>query len=327
MFVAQLTLFSPTRESMQQWATAVNDTSYVFDEVLPLYKKSVDFTPPDMKYRAENASADYDAGAYDSQGGPLQVSFANFAMPFSSWMSLGMEAIGIKKAQDFNTGTLMGAQYCTSTIDPANELRSSSEESFLSKIKPRTLTTYSSTLAKKIVFDENKKATGVQVKGLLGNTVTIKASKEVIVSAGAFQSPQLLMVSGIGPADQLNEHNIEVIADRPGVGQNMWDHPFMAPTYRVQVTTLTKFATNLIYAAQQVVGGLVLKKGFLTNPVADFLAWEKIPQSLRKSFSQTSLDKLSQFPSDWPEAEVMQHINLEMRSVANSNSTFPAQDI
>jgi choline dehydrogenase len=289
---------------MEQWATSVNDSSYTFDEVLPLYKKSVDFTPPNMNYRADNASADYDEDAYDSDGGPLQVSYANFAMPFSSWMSLGMEAIGIDKAQEFNMGTLMGAQYCTSTIDPSNEFRSSSEESFLSKIKTRTLTTYSSTLAKKVVFDDSKKATGVQVNGILGDTVTISASKEVIISAGAFQSPQLLMVSGVGPSDQLKEHGIDVIADRPGVGQNMWDHPFLAPTYRVRVTTLTEFATNLIYAAGQVVGGLVAKKGFLTNPVADFLAWEKIPQSLRKDFSQSSLDKLSQFPSDWPEAEV-----------------------
>jgi choline dehydrogenase len=289
---------------MERWATAVNDSSYTFDEVLPLYKKSVDFTPPNMNYRADNASADYDDDAFDSDGGPLQVSYANFAMPFSSWMNLGMEAIGIDKAQDFNMGSLMGAQYCSSTIDPSNELRSSSEESFLSKIKPRTLTTYSNTLAKKVVFEDNKRATGVQVRGALGNMVTISASEEVIISAGVFQSPQLLMVSGVGPSDQLEEHGIEVIADRPGVGQNMWDHPFFAPTYRVRVTTLTEFATNLIYAARQVVGGLVTKNGFLTNPVADFLAWEKIPQSLRQAFSQSSLDKLSQFPSDWPEAEV-----------------------
>ncbi|KAJ5874698.1 uncharacterized protein N7529_003128 [Penicillium soppii] len=312
----------PTRESMERWATAVNDSSYTFDEVLPLYKKSVDFTPPNMNYRADNASADYDDDAFDSDGGPLQVSYANFAMPFSSWMNLGMEAIGIDKAQDFNMGSLMGAQYCSSTIDPSNELRSSSEESFLSKIKPRTLTTYSNTLAKKVVFDDNKRATGVQVRGALGNMVTISASEEVIISAGVFQSPQLLMVSGVGPSDQLEEHGIEVIADRPGVGQNMWDHPFFAPTYRVRVTTLTEFATNLIYAAGQVVGGLVTKNGFLTNPVADFLAWEKIPQSLRQAFSQSSLDKLSQFPSDWPEAEYISGAGY-IGNVSNLLTTQP----
>ncbi|KGO65316.1 Glucose-methanol-choline oxidoreductase [Penicillium italicum] len=293
----------PTRESMEMWATAVNDSSYGFDEVLPFYKKSVQFTPPNTDYRAQNACADYSVDSYDSESGPLQVSYANFAEPFSSWMSLGMGAIGIDKVQDFNLGDIMGAQYCASTIDPSNELRSSSEQSFLSKITPKSLTTYTNTLAKKVVFDEKKKAMGVQVRGVLGNTVTLSASEEVIISAGAFQSPQLLMVSGIGPIDQLEEHGIEVIADRPGVGQNMWDHPFFAPSYRVRVTTFTKFATDLLYAAGQIIEALVSKKGFLTNPIADFLAFEKIPRFLRSDFSEETQGKLANFPSDWPEAE------------------------
>jgi hypothetical protein len=96
---------------MDEWATVVDDDSYKFDQVLPLYKKSVEFTPPNTQYRAANASAAYDPSAYDSNGGPLQVSYANFAMPFSSWMNLGMQAIGINKTQDFNLGSLMGAQY------------------------------------------------------------------------------------------------------------------------------------------------------------------------------------------------------------------------
>ncbi|KAK4868170.1 hypothetical protein LT330_007368 [Penicillium expansum] len=293
----------PTRESMDTWASAVNDSSYGFDKVLPFYKKSVQFMPPNTDYRAQNASADYGVDAYDSDSGPLQVSYANFAQPFSSWMSLGMEAIGINQVQDFNLGDIMGSQYCASTIDPSNELRSSSEQSFLSKITPSSLTTYTNTLAKKVVFDENNKATGVQVKGLLGDTVTISASEEVIISAGAFQSPQLLMVSGIGPIDQLQEHHINVIADRPGVGQNMWDHPFFAPSYRVRVTTFTRLATDLLYAAGQIIEGLVSKKGFITNPIADFLAFEKIPRFLRSAFSEETQSKLDKFPSDWPEAE------------------------
>lgn len=289
---------------MEVWAYAVNDSSYTFDEVLPFYKKSVQFTPPNTDYRAQNASADYDIDAFDSDGGPLQVSYANYAEPFSSWMSLGMEAIGIDQVEDFNLGEIMGAQYCASTIDPSNELRSSSEESFLSKIRPKSLSTYINTLAKKVVFDEKKKATGVQVKGLLGNTVTLSASEEVIVSAGAFQSPQLLMVSGIGPSDQLRQHGIDVIADRQGVGQNMWDHPFFAPSYRVQVTTFTKFVTDLLYASGQILEVLLSKKGVITNPIADFVAFEKIPRFLRSAFSEETQSKLTKFPSDWPEAEV-----------------------
>lgn len=93
---------------MELWAATVNDSSYTFDEVLPFYQKSVQFTPPNTDYRAPNASADYDINAYDSDGGPSQVSYANFAQPFSSWMSLGMEAIGIDQVDDFNLGNIMG---------------------------------------------------------------------------------------------------------------------------------------------------------------------------------------------------------------------------
>lgn len=288
---------------MQEWADAVNDDSYTFDNTLPYYKRSAHFTAPNTKLRAPNATTGYNAGAYNSNGGPLQVSYSNYAQPFSSWMKLGMQAIGINEIQDFNTGFLMGGQYCSSTIDPSTELRSSSQASFLTSIKPPTLTTYSKTLAKKIVFNEQKKATGVQVRGALGNTFTLSASKEVIISAGAFQSPQLLMVSGVGPADELKEHDINVIADRPGVGQNMWDHPFFAPAYRVQVDTLTKIATNLIYAAGQLLNGVAGKSGSLTNPVADYLAWEKIPQALRSKFTLKSQSALAGFPADWPEVE------------------------
>ncbi|GAB1204290.1 hypothetical protein APSETT445_002940 [Aspergillus pseudonomiae] len=294
---------SPTRESMEQWATAVNDSSYTFDQVLPYYKKSVRFTPPNTKIRFANATTGFDAAAYESQGGPLEVSYANYAMPFSTWMSRGMEAIGINQTQEFNLGSLMGAQYCASTISPQNELRSSSQSAFLASIKTPSLTTYSNTLAKQVLFDKNKKATGVRVKGPLGNIFTLSAKKEVIISAGAFQSPQLLMVSGIGPKDILDQHNIEVLANRPGVGQNMWDHPFFAPSYRVTVDTFTKIATNLLNLVKDFLNSSIMKSGPLTNPVADYLAWEKIPDSLRTKFTSQTLKDLATFTSDWPEAE------------------------
>jgi choline dehydrogenase-like flavoprotein len=166
------------------------------------------------------------------------------------------------------------------------------------------LTIYTETLAKRILFDRRKRATGVEVKGSLGDHVTISAVKEVIISAGTFQSPQLLMVSGIGPSDELQEHGIEIIADRPGVGQNMWDHPFVGPSYRVKVITLTRFVNDVRYAADQVAAGILTNNSVLVNPIADFLAWEKIPQFLRSFFSLQTREKLSKFSNDWPEAEV-----------------------
>ncbi|KAJ5730272.1 Glucose-methanol-choline oxidoreductase [Penicillium malachiteum] len=295
----------PTIESMDQWASALNDSSYTFDAVLPFYKKSVTFTKPNIAERADNATTGFSSEGFDMEdGGPLQVSYPNYAQPFSSWMRLGMEEIGIKGAEDFNLGSLMGAQYCTTTIDPNSELRSSSQASYLGGTIPASLTIFTETLARRVLFDEDFQATGVIVRGAFGNDVTLTASEEVIISAGAFQSPQLLMVSGIGPLSDLQKLGIKTIADRPGVGQNMWDHPFMAPSYRVRVETLTSFATNLVSAAAQLLEG-VLRRGQLTNPIADFLAWEKIPQNLRSKWSSSTQKLLAQFSSDWPEAEYM----------------------
>lgn len=295
----------PTKESMQIWADSVNDTSYLFDEVLPYYKKSTQFTPPDTTHRFSNATAGYDEAAFDSDAGPLQVTYSNYAMPFSTWMKLGLEAIGISEASDFNLGSLFGAQYCSSTIKPGDQSRSSSETSFLGSKPGSNLHIYTQTLAKKILFNNQKEAIGVEVtSGLLGLKTQILAEKEVILSAGAFQSPQLLMVSGIGPSTTLKDYAIEVLSDLPGVGQNMWDHPFIGPAYRVAVETFTKPANNLLYIGEKFVEYETLHTGVLTSPISDFLGWEKIPQSLRSKFSTATTRALSWFSNDWPEVEV-----------------------
>lgn len=288
--------------SYQKWADLVDDQSYTFDSLLPYFKKSVNFTAP-SSYRAANATAEFNADAFDPAGGPLHVSYTNYASPFSSYIQPSLNEIGIPTVQDFNSGSLLGAQYCASTIDPTNESRDSSQTSFLEAANQRSnLKVYSLTLAKSILFDSNKRATGVRITNA-GIASTLTANKEVIVAAGAFQSPQLLMVSGIGPTSQLQPLGIDVISNLPGVGQNMIDHVFMGPTYRVKVQTFTRLANDLAYVLSQFLGPYLQQMGVLTNPVCDFLGWEKVPQSLRQNFTASALSALSQFPDDWPELE------------------------
>lgn len=264
------------------------------------------FTPPGP-LRAANASAEYNAAAFDSNGGPLQVSYANYAGPFSSWIEGSLNEIGIQTVPDFNSGTLFGAQYCSSTIYPSNEHRESSQTSFLDAASSRSnLHVFTLTRAKKINFDSNKRATGVDVVSASLIPYTLTATKEVIVSAGAFQSPQLLMVSGVGPASTLQQFNIPIVKDLPGVGQYMWDHIFFGPTYRVKLNTFTKLANDLLYTlAQFATDYTVGKKGPLTNPICDFLAWEKVPRALRNFFTPSTESDLAQFSRDWPEIEFL----------------------
>ncbi|KAH6692449.1 hypothetical protein F5X68DRAFT_165394 [Plectosphaerella plurivora] len=294
-----------TKQSYQKWADAVGDNSYTWDALQPHFKRSVKFTPP-AGSRFANASAEFNTAAFSPQGGPLAVSYANYAQPFSTWLEPALNEAGVSQVQDFNSGALLGAQYCASTIDPGSQTRESSQTSFLDEAKTKSnLKVYTNTMAKKIVFDSNKKATGVTVTGIFGFTqFNVMARKEVILSAGAFQSPQLLMVSGIGPRADLAKFNIPVIKDLPGVGAGMEDHVFFGPTWRVKVQTLTKLANDPLYVGAEFIGSYSIKKqGPLTNPVCDFLGWEKAPRELLTPAARQVLDE--EFPADWPDIEYL----------------------
>ncbi|PWY65358.1 alcohol oxidase [Aspergillus sclerotioniger CBS 115572] len=297
---------SPNKEAMQKWAELVEDDSYTFRRVLPFFQRTANFTPPNNNARESNASASFNTGAFDERGEPLHVSYPDNPVSFSSWVQRGMESIGIPAAQDFNSGSLMGAQYCTLTIDPYKKIRSSSEAAFKSTPIPRlaTLALYKNTMAKRIMFSPERRAVGVVVRTRDSDYI-LRATREVIVSAGAFQSPQLLMVSGIGPANALKEHGIEVIVDLPGVGQNMWDHVFFGPSYRVGLQTSTRVVNDLLYLAQVIVQYIAYQGGPLTNQGTDFLAFEKLPSGVRSQFSDETVEDLSWFPSGWPEVEYL----------------------
>ncbi|CAG8163944.1 unnamed protein product [Penicillium salamii] len=293
---------SPTAQSMERWAQLVNDSSYLFENVLPYFKKTVSFSTP-VGTRFANATPLFNASAFSHDGNPVQVSYPKYATAFSTWVKQGMSEAGISEVQDFNSGTLLGHQYCTMTIQQTDATRSSSESAFLQTgFKSGSWTIYQFAMAKKVVFDSSRRATGVVVEQ--GNQFVLYARREVILAAGAFQSPQLLMVSGLGPAQLLQTHGISLIADLPGVGQNMWDHVFFGPSYRVNVPTLGMLDGNLSSLLAQAELWLLGGNGILTNPSTDYLAFEKLPRASRSSFTRENEQELAWFPGDWPEVEV-----------------------
>lgn len=298
-----------TIDSFQAWANAVNDSSWTFDRILPYYAKGVNYTTvnPNDTTRAANASMiplPANPAAWNMSGGPSHVSYPNWASPFSSWVALAMGELGFPVPQDFLSGHLLGSQYAPATVDPHGQVRSSSQESYLNAAltSGRTnLKVYTHTLAKQVIFSRNKTAMGVKVVSGNGNPYVLSARSEVILSAGVFQSPQLLMVSGVGPKNQLRRHNISVIADRPGVGQNMWDHLDFSISYQVNLQGLTASAPS--GTQEQVQDYLTNRNGALTQPGVDYIGWEKVPAKNRVSFTSTMESELAQFPADWPEIE------------------------
>lgn len=106
-----------------------------------------------------------------------------------------------------------------------NGLRCSTAKAFLRPAsKRKNLHITLQTNAEKILIDpQTKKALGVRMNKL-GAIRDIKSTREVVLSAGAIQSPQLLMLSGIGPSEELKKHGIQTVLDLPGVGENLQDH-------------------------------------------------------------------------------------------------------
>lgn len=291
--------------SYQMWADAVGDQSYTFDALLPYFRKSVQFTPANAALRPQNASVLPVSGeAFSPSGGPLKVSYTNYAIPFDSWMQKAFNEIGLSEIQDFVSGNLIGHQYTSHQTEADEQTRSSSESSFLREALDSSRTNlqiYPNTLAKRILFSSDKTATGVEVN-TAGTSYTISANHEVILSAGAFQSPQLLMVSGVGPSSTLNNLSIPVIADRQGVGQNLWDHVMSGPVYPVDVGNVAKYTVpSLIAASTQEY--MENRTGVMTGYSFDFIGWTKLPASYRPALGPQALADLAQFPADWPEIE------------------------
>ncbi|KAH8692040.1 putative GMC oxidoreductase [Talaromyces proteolyticus] len=316
----------------QRWADEVGDDSYTFASLLPYFQKSVAFHPPDQITRPANSTPKYNVHAYSPSGGPLQVTYPRWANAMSSWFKLGLSQLGVPEVVDFVSGNILGYQYTAQTIDPTTMTRSSSETSFLRTAFAETtsLSVYVQSLAKRILFDSQKRATGVVVES---NNVlyTISANKEIIVSAGALRSPQLLMVSGVGPKDTLQGLNIPVVSDRPGVGQNMQDHLLVGTSYPVDVLTHELIGSDPVFAEEQVINYVTNRTGILTNVGADFLAYEKLPDSLRKTLSKKTLESLNSLPSDWPDIELLYYdsytSNQQDYTASGPSGSYAAADV
>lgn len=235
----------------------------------------------------------------------MQVSYSNYEQPFTPFIRNALQKIGLSSLPGFNSGELLGFANAAYTIDPATGTRSSSETAFLRAAieQSEPLTVYVQTSAKKILFDNSKKATGVQVS-TAGFAYTLSATKEVIAAAGVFKTPQLLMVSGIGPSSTLQKLGIPVISSLDGVGQGIWDHPYYGIGYKVNVETDQALA-NPATLEQANIDFIQSQTGPLTSVGADLIGWQKVPSEYRSKLSSAAVSDLASFPSDWPELELL----------------------
>jgi choline dehydrogenase-like flavoprotein len=170
--------------------------------------------------------------------------------------------MGVPATQDFNTGDNTGVGYFH--VNQKRGVRWSAARGFLKPVLKRpNLRLETNVLVEKVVFD-GPRAVGVRFRRC-GQTVEIRTKGEIILSAGSIGSAQILQLSGVGPADMLARHGIEVVLDRPGVGANLQDHLQQRAIYKVSgVKTLNETYHSLIGRALMGLEYALFQRGPLT---------------------------------------------------------------
>lgn len=163
------------------------------------------------------------------------------------------------------------------------------------------LAIHAQTLAKRIIFD-GKAARSVEVE-TEGSLYRINAKREVILSCGALQTPQLLMVSGVGEERLLSQYNIPLVHALPGVGQNLQDNPGFGLSFNVNIDTAVKIIKNPSLMLKAVNEYNDDRTGFLTSSGADAVNFEKITHHAAYRLSPSAVQDLASFSADWPEVQ------------------------
>lgn len=194
--------------------------SWGYADVLPYFKKS--------------ETAPHRDSEFHGQSGPLKISPAENYCTVSQMFVESAQQVGAPLNQDFNAASQIGVGRIDATV--FNGQRQSTSATYL-KQRPANLTILTSTPAMRVAFSGHK-ATGLQIGGNDGSR-TINAEREVISCLGAFESPKLLMLSGIGPAEHLQSFGIDPLVDLRGVGESLQDHPNMPLTFEINDGSLS----------------------------------------------------------------------------------------
>jgi choline dehydrogenase len=251
-------------EDYNEWASLGNK-GWSYKDVLPYFKKSEHherFGEP-----------------YHSNKGLLNVGFAQYPSPLNNVFLEACAETGIPYNEDYNGQVQLGASMLQYTIK--NNRRHSTATAFLRPAMTRSnLTVRTNVMVKQIII-EKEKATGVEFFTGSNSTEKIYCNKEVVLSAGAVKSPQLLLLSGIGAEQTLKKVDIDVKVPLPGTGENLQDHIWTTASNLCNIPT----ANNAIKPVNMLKGllqYLLFKKGPLCNSPIEANAFLKTDTTLTR---------------------------------------------
>lgn len=201
------------REDFDRWARK-GATGWSWEDVLPYFRKLESWAGERSDCRGTD--------------GPVQVRENTYQDPLNAAFVEALPAYGLPRNPDYNSGELRGFAPAQQTLRGGR--RASAAVAYLKPSLSRpNLKLESGALVEKLTIEEGRATGLVYRKG--GNVNTVRARREIILAGGAYNSPQLLMLSGIGPAAELAAHGISPLVDLPEVGRNLQDHPVVLVEY------------------------------------------------------------------------------------------------
>tara|TARA_B100000315_G_scaffold260554_1_gene322854 strand:- start:1958 stop:3574 length:1617 start_codon:yes stop_codon:yes gene_type:complete len=201
----------------ERWKKAGLD-HWGYDDVLPYFKRGESWSGGEDHYRGAN--------------GPFKVRPSTYEDPLFDAYMAAADQMGLSRTTDYNGENQFGLARSQQNI--VNGRRFSAADAYLRPaLKRPNLTLKLNQFVTKLVI-ENNRAIGVELAGPNGQLKIVRVEQEVIVATGAINSPHLLMLSGIGPADQLQKNGLDIVVDAPDVGQNLQDHMSAGVAYHRQ---------------------------------------------------------------------------------------------
>lgn len=235
------------------WA-AQGAPGWSWAEVMPAFQRSEDWSG--------------EASPLRGTGGPLRIEHLRSPSPLTARGVAACIEVGITENPDPNGECQEGVSW--SQVTQRRGRRVSAADAFLRPVLHRpNLTVRTGVTVRRVLIDGGS-AVGVELGGP-GREI-VRAAREVLVSAGAIGSPQILMLSGIGPADHLREHGIDPLVHLSGVGANLQDHPTAVHITTVRGEASLRTATS----PRQVLDYLVRRRGMLTSNVAEANAFVRV---------------------------------------------------
>ena len=263
------------REDYDRWA-ALGNKGWSYDEVLPYFKKSED--------QARGADD------YHGVGGPLKVSDLRLRRPIADFFIKAATQIGIPENPDYNGENQEGVGYFQQTAHKG--FRCSTAKGFLSPVRKRANLSVLTKAQTTRVLLEGKKAVGIEYFKS-GQLHQASANREVILSAGAIGSPQLLQLSGIGPENLLNKIGVPVAHNLPGVGQNLQDHLQTRLVYKTRQRTLNDELNNIFKRGLVGIQYVLTRTGPLTLAASQVAIFTKSNPDVERPDIQFHMQPLS----------------------------------